>query len=153
MSRKGPISIKDIAAKTPARSSRSTDHSDNSAKGAYKYITKYTRKPPANVRETSGKIKDIDMLSGFQEKVFNYIFTRSKRDGSRNSDGSLVSPKISASDITKNVTGTDVKKSRDVIRELKEGKVLGIHSFKQGPGGWTRYTIPNAVVKRQAALS
>ncbi len=205
---KGPISIKDIAAKGQQKERKLSLPSPNmNARGAYEYVTKYSEaqtntteilrknhvntteqalfKPTEIIRKnyvntteektenygnttantTEGKIenygntteilrksgvpmKDLSLLAGLQEKVFRYIFERSKMYGSNTPDGDRLCPRIGAAEIARTVTRSDEKKVRDIIRALKQGNFLIRHLYKPGPGGWTQFLIPSSIYSK-----
>ena len=210
---KGPISIKDIAAKGQQKERKPSLPSPNmNARGAYEYVTKYSETTQTNTTEelrknhgnttektstkpteelrknhgntTDGKheyygnttanttdekheyygntteilrksgipTKDFKLLAGLQEKVFRYVFERSKMYGSNTPNGDRLCPKIGAAEIARTVTRSDEKKVRDIIRELKQGNLLIRHTYKPGPGGWTQFLIPSSIYS-QALLS
>ena len=78
-----------------------------------------------NAPETTEKVqkissikKDVSVLSGKQKNVFLYLVERAKFFGSEASDGSRLTPQISAQELAENASQRNVRATREVVREL-----------------------------------
>jgi hypothetical protein len=102
-----------------------------------------------NVRKSNQSKKNIGLLTGYQEKAFWFIFSEAKQHGTTLPTGERLTPKISSKQIAQVLGFQEEKKARDVMRELKEGGVVDKDKcqFRGGPGGYTRYALPESVYR------
>ncbi len=88
----------------------------------------------------STALPDIGDLSRLQVRCLQFVFESCRFAGSRTSE------RLFSGDLAEKVKSTPaaVKKA---MQRLGEGGVIERDVFKKGPGGWTRYRIPEAVYK------